>query len=498
MNKTTDHDGPIRLGLWDILALLYLASPILLFLTGYFKAPFNVGLVALLLLCFYGCRSAAFKSNQITGRLILVSIAVAVLWTSMGGAGHFFYANHFDWKVRDAVLRDLLVAAEWPPLYHDSSGNEYMLRCPLAYYLVPAFIGQTFSLTLAQADKLLYLWTALGTFLAFALVLDGKNIKQSLTFLFIFPLFSGLDFIGHVTTTGGLPSLSQHLEWWAGAYQYSSNSTQLFWVPNHAIPGWLLAGLVMRHWSTGHLMRLMLPLIAIVPLWSPVVALALIPVAFTYLAIHRRSAIPWLKPDMVITVISCFTLALFLASYLTLQTAAIPRGWIFATDSRTNLLVWSHLVFFTLEVGLIAIAAWSVHRRAPSSLEWLSLVLLLLLPLYYFGRGNDLVMRMSIPFLMILCIYTCEALSSLSNTKLPYRAGLVCVISLAAITPIQEAVRALTHLRWSPRPDVSLIQVVDSEPHNYIARTNRGRFGNYLRKGQPVPSSSSINHTDSQ
>jgi len=29
--------------------------------------------------------------------------------------------------------------------------------------------------------------------------------------------------------------VTKHLEWWAGRYQYSSMTTQLFWVPNHAL-----------------------------------------------------------------------------------------------------------------------------------------------------------------------------------------------------------------------------------------------------------------------
>ena len=37
--------------------------------------------------------------------------------------------------------------------------------------------------------------------------------------------------------SGRIWNITSHLEWWAGKYQYSSTTTQLFWVPNHAPRG---------------------------------------------------------------------------------------------------------------------------------------------------------------------------------------------------------------------------------------------------------------------
>ena len=64
-------------------------------------------------------------------------------------------------------------------------------------------------------------------------------------------LFSGLDIIGSLLDDGPRFrtdwNITTHLEWWAGKYQYSSMTTQLFWVPNHALGGWLIIGLLFRN-----------------------------------------------------------------------------------------------------------------------------------------------------------------------------------------------------------------------------------------------------------
>src|SRR3989338_9164181 len=109
-NSNADIDG-FALG-----SLLYLTLPTLIFFVGFFRPAIGIMLAALTiigLVYVFKLRTGGWHITS-PGRLAIV-IGVALIWASLGGAGHFFYANS-DWIVRDVVLRDLVVS-DWPPTY---------------------------------------------------------------------------------------------------------------------------------------------------------------------------------------------------------------------------------------------------------------------------------------------------------------------------------------------------------------------------------------------
>ena len=66
--------------------------------------------------------------------------------------------------------------------------------------------------------------------------------KESFWALFLLILFSGLDIIG-------LPNYLfsfKELEWWNGLFQYSSNTTSIYWTFNQTIPLWLIMSLLLN------------------------------------------------------------------------------------------------------------------------------------------------------------------------------------------------------------------------------------------------------------
>ena len=100
----------------------------------------------------------------------------------------------------------------------------------------------------------------------------------------IFVVFSGLDAVPvlarhalsiDVPSDGVTPA--DHLEAWAGLFQYSSHITQLFWVPQHAIPGWAFVGLYLL-WQRGRVgASLLVCVLPYLGYWSPFAAMGAAP-----------------------------------------------------------------------------------------------------------------------------------------------------------------------------------------------------------------------------
>ncbi len=253
-----------------VLAMLYLALPLFIFFLGWFKWPLGLLLGGVAAMGLARPLSVAFFARNQTRilqpRILLILGFVAICWSAMGGAGHFFFAN-FDWNIRDAVLRDLVVSP-WPPVYGQSGHGDMMLRAPVAYYLPAAVFG--WALGLQFADLALWFWTALGTGLFLALL----PLPPTLSFRFfaslsLVILFSGMDILGWLTVRQSPPALGEHIEWWALFFQYSSNTTQLFWVPNHALPAWIAIAIFFRHWKHPEFYNFVPITLALLPLCPP-------------------------------------------------------------------------------------------------------------------------------------------------------------------------------------------------------------------------------------
>ncbi len=238
--------------------MLYVVLPLPIFLFGWLEIWAAV-LLALCVACSLKPLAASLPAEPwpVSGTCLAIAAAVGCAWTACGGTGHLVFANP-DWHLRDAVLHDL-VTGRWPVGY--GVGADTLLRAPIGYYLPAALIGKGAGLLAAHAA--LAAWTAAGVVLFLVQVLSptapqpagisgaarARGLVSALGAAAVIVLFSGLDVIGTwLQAPGSLAhwDVTRHLEWWAQSYQYSSMTTQLFWVPNHALGGWLVIGLLMR------------------------------------------------------------------------------------------------------------------------------------------------------------------------------------------------------------------------------------------------------------
>ena len=477
---------------FDRAVIGYVVLPLPLFLLGWLKLWAAVPLTLCVLYALrplVGPRAPLSSDSHIapisTTQLVVASL-VGVVWTALGGAMHFVFANA-DWYIRDAVLHDLVVSP-WPVGYGVFDGAESMLRAPLGYYMPAALLGKL--LGLYSAHIAMALWTAMGATLFLLQVLSltpSRKVGTALAVVALIVFFSGFDIIGSSLAD---PErflkdwkITQHLEWWAVVYQYSSMTTQLFWVPNHALPGWLTIGLLIRNSRPSLSAMLPMTVVAAV-LWSPLTALGLMP--FVVLKMLRgaswRSLLPLLRPQVWAPAV---LVGLVVASYITMDSARLPMKTTLGDQPILDLV--RQLQFFLLEAGFIGIAvlalgwSWDIVT---------ALAVLLLLPILSFGPANDLVMRASIPSLTMLAIGVCVAL-----TRQNGQAGdsgkkvlLGCMLGVGALTPIQEIARATSLPAWPINTEATLIGAAcGSYPPHYIAHLDPKLMSWALRPPHRTP-----------
>ena len=467
----------------DTVLWCYFFLPVVIFLIGFFVAP--VGIPVAIVAIFAGVRWLPGRTPVTLGYRHAGSVSVAsfgvlaafaAAWAMLGGAGHMFYANAVDWVPRFAILHDLVVK-DWPPLYVDETGHELILRAPVAYYLPTAWLAR--NVGMIWADTILLGWTWLGVSLFFVANLGG-SLLRNLSAAVLFALASGLDIVGLMHTAETLPWLGSHIEWWAGRLQYSSNTTLLFWVPNHALPGWIGALWLWRFRDDPRFVSRLPMLFLPVMLWSPLPAIGLLPLAVAATAVHWYSrrmqwaeffkSLAWVAPPAVLV-----------AAYLMMSAGSINAGAsgvvgdLVRGEVRPQAVfdIQRTFTFFILEVGLFGLFAL---QRDRSPLVLTSLIVLAVLPWLYFGPNNDLAMRGSIPALTILWLVLISELTAPKADRVlsPAMRSILSILWLLGMaTPFQEIYRAVTRGRWAPDITLSAPTALRGFPSHYFAPLER-------------------------
>ena len=476
-----------------VAALLYIALPTLIFLGGWLRPWAAIPMVVLTLLSlaqFIRRDDVRWTAPYSYGATALI-IIVAFTWASLGGAGHFFNANP-DWLIRDKVLGDLTFT-DWPPAYSVVDGKPHILRTAFGFFLPAALVGKLFGI--ASVDLALYAYAAIGCSLFLLVLPMPKKFGTILVVsLLVTIFFCGMDYLGIVLITGTTPLVPLRLSWWV-PFSYSSLTGSMFWAPNHAIPIWLVSALFYRHW--GHrvwpaLFMVMLPLTVI---WTPFAAAAIAP--FLALATWRWFAQGNRFSDSQIT--RWQTIAAIALCWLTLRFITLD----FATVSAMKLassagpepdnpgIVLQYLLFVLMQFVILAL----LLRRGlqhSQGLFALACVVLSLLPFVQFGPSNDIVLRHSVPCVIVLLIATLAQLQDWLNARqVPLRGYAVAIVILiGAATPFNEIWRAFFFKRTMPDYGRSLLeQHWNTEAPHYVGVLDRSDLASVLRAPTLVPNS---------
>ena len=462
----------------SVAALAYLALPNFIFFLGWLRWPFAVFfslLVASSIFVAIDWRRMVWQMPY-RAPVLLMIIATAFVWSAFGGAGHFAAAT-IDWTVRDAVLGDLVYGG-WPVSYAERDGAHYILRSAIGYFLPAAVLAKALGIQLA--DLALYLWTGLGTALfLLSLPLPRQSGWRLPLLLVLVVMFSGMDVLGVLAYQGDWPEFPGRLEWWT-QFSYSSLSGQLFWAPNHVLPIWLASSLFYRHWHHPAFPPFALVLVSLLPIWTPFALPGLAPFLMLaalqfYVSGERRlPLLPLLSAVIVIAL---------MARFLTLNIGNIPTTSSIHQTHNGNGFMLSYLSFTLLEFGALALAL-SLRLRHSYGILWGAASMLALLPFVVFGPSNDLLLRASVPSLIMLMILTltvfqsCSGVSTDKNT--PWL--IVLILTIGAFSPLYELGRAASVRRWLPDYAQTLIdQQGGAFPPHYVGRLDRADMRLLLR-----------------
>lgn len=491
------------------IALVCLMLPCLIFFLGFLRPAVGIPAALMLLIAaFFAMRPREGENGAITlaGWQLPLLFCLGALWCFLAGIGNFYYQSE-DWAARNALLRDL-IRFEWPVIYANKNSA---LVYYVGYWLPAALVGKsafllgaTGEVAFGVGNVALFCWSALCVFTVFLLLLlalRATGTRKILAAVAIFILFSGLDILGTLCNAAfmGHP-IPSHIEWWAFFFQFSSNTTALFWVFNQAVPSFLATLTLMQERTARSFAFLLLctlassPFasvglgiymlgIAAVQLWQALkkgegkrfsctlftpqncLSLLLIPIFLLYYKTNlafsmTRPLVFELKHTLLavggalLVAIALLALRLlrrrgvrvpFLPCYFLCLLLFLLLAPLISTKARPI-----YYSFLLLECGVYFLLLFLDCRRDP--LYCLTLPILLLSPLVVLGTSADFAMRASLPAITVLSVLCIRVL--FANAAHLLKKGrslrrvlaflLVIALALGALTPIFEVARGVS------------------------------------------------------
>ncbi|WP_033152036.1 hypothetical protein [Pseudobutyrivibrio ruminis] len=235
------------------LAYIYILAPLAIFLLGWTKLylvgiPLTIGIVISLYSMIGSTKTQLVSTTKIDVLKIIVIVLIISAWVLVSGVGGFFWQNE-DHYWRNEIF-EILVNYKWPVVVGTSSGTKG-LSYYVGFWMVPAVVGKLFGVDSGYFAQLI--WAIVGVTLAYLLVC--RRFKRVLIWpLIVFIFFSGLDIVGQIVFNQGNfveYAIGDHIENWISGYQYSSMTTQLFWVFNQAIYAWIITAIILEETNAG-------------------------------------------------------------------------------------------------------------------------------------------------------------------------------------------------------------------------------------------------------
>jgi hypothetical protein len=423
------------------ISIAYLVLPFIIFCMGWLRLPIAIPVTAIILWVVWQLLKQSpdnqfpFPNSRTTFYILLLTGA----WVFLSGVGGYTFQN-WDHHWRNAVLHDL-INYESPVIYSSpEKGPITMLVYYVGYWLPAALAGKIFGWQ--AANFILFLWTWLGVLLAVLhLKIKLKTAFIKTAFLLIF--FSGMDALGVLLFAGDYPTLwppIQHLEIWSGNIQYSSFTTQLFWVFNQVVPAWLCIALILDSDSllsesqkrASGLQSQKIFIWSLCFFFAPLASIGLFP----YLLIE------WFRQTDFKSPFKNLRIDLLLASGVVLLVAYLFFSSNTAAQERglQAIALKDFLAFFLLEGGILWLLLAPLKWRDP---RWVATgMLLAIIPFIQIGSGRDFVMRASIAPLFYLMIMAGVTISQKTTPRLLL---LTCYLLLAigSLTPLYEINRSI-------------------------------------------------------
>ena len=472
---TSSSQGTRALPVVHRLALLYLMLPVAIWLLGWFKWWVGWPMVGLLGLGLGPAWAGSWRGNPpgATWGLLLAALG----WVMLTAAGNVFDSFNVNWADRRTILLDLgrypwpaflpdPLAAYFPPATNNAPP---LLRYYLGWHMVPGLAARLWGPGALQWAVPLWTWS--GVALVTLLFAQRRRGRRAAAAAAVLIFFSGMDFL-RVLLFGGWD--------WSGWFDLNwerppffepgdvrlwlfSHATTLAWVPQHFTAAGLYALLLWQLRRHARFLAVSGVALAAAPFWSVFAAVGLLPLGAALL--WRNGLRPFLRwPNLCLA----GPLAGLITLYLAAGPVDFPRGWIWERHDWTLLARWMPAFYLTefLALALLLLGARPSLRREPFFAA--SLAALVLLPLYYFSAANDLLLRGSLPALMLLAYFCADVVAGPPREAgwgpRWARAGLTGALAVGALTAGFEWARSVREAHPFRYAQATLTALVDMPP----------------------------------
>lgn len=489
----------IKIDLRLVTILLFVPSIIVFFL-GWLNIFAGIIASALLIIA-----SAAVLNNKsdsavinIDTKLLVAVFAVSLIWCWLCGIGGFFY-QYYDHAWRNAIFHDL-INSEWPVIY---SSTNRMLCYYIAAWLIPALFGKLALLAgmsaaaawnIAGAVMLVYCSLAVCTvFCCIYKLLNTFDKTKIFIVSVVFIFFSGMDFLG-ILLSGHNPFETLIYEGWTGGlFEFQSMSTGLSWSYNQHEFSWLITAMILIDKKSENLAYWGLLLLPFAPL--PFIGIFLMAVLTAVCNLRNGKIKEGLKlilsPQNLLSVFSTGTIfALYYLSNRASSGENSESSYFMITDENS---LKNYILFALLEILPFVVLTFRENRKNP--MYYLSSAMLILFPLFRIGTSMDFGMKATVPALFYIYILVCKKLMLLyreyNNEKktltLITTAVMIAVISIGALTPVNELSRAIALVAETKtiRLQCDEIKTFDNpylDTNNFTADLDGSIFYEYLSK----------------
>lgn len=428
----------------------YLALPLFIFLLSWLDYKFSIVLSLFFAVAFYKIWQGIDDHAEcsFSHKMVGLSLLVAIIWCFFAGIGYFYYQS-WDYHFRNALFRDL-INYEWPVFYPQAN-------TPLVYYigywLFPALlahitnlIGHNATTSFMVGNIFLFIYAVLGVSLVFlhiAQAISVKNAKSLFVALIIFVFFSGLDLIGYLFFQIVEQPFQYHLDWWATFMQYSSMSTNMFWVFNQFIATALVTLLIFNERQIKNFGFLAVLLLFLAP--YPTAGVGVLMLAYagkTFFTAQDKKKFVIDDIFSIPNLIGVFWLLPILFLYFITNSEGMDKLWYIFDFTTPQRLILFMVLEFLLYIALIGYS----FRKDVFFITLL--VSLLLIPFFRIDQQNNFCMRASEPALILLAIYCIKFLfMSYREDKNRYlRIILIWLLLIGSATPLMEFYRGIHYV----------------------------------------------------
>ncbi len=311
-----------------------------------------------------------------------------------------------------------------------------MLTYYIGFWLPSAVIGKALGWEIANAS--LFLWSWLGVALI-GLLLQYRFKSRSIAPALLLVFFSGIDILGMLIRQrmAPLPYFTfwppiYRLENWTTLIQFSSNTTQLFWVFNQAIPSWMCISLLITTKNKKHAFFLW----SLFVFYAPLQAIGILP--FILLKFFQSAAKnhwgnlqetfkQYLNPINILGGGS-----ILITSFLYFSQSEVSPG---GEATSSNVILFS--LFLILEGGLL----WFLMYPGKRDYPWLMTGLIILIVIFLHNDTFDFGEKISSSVLFLLMIMVGDFV--FQQRKSAVYITVIIMLVLGSITAFYEISRSI-------------------------------------------------------